>query len=170
MNAKIQKFFSNLDPFLIISILFLIILTPIGFTIDRTHLEKQCNCGPLLFTQSNATTPIPAPFIEFLNESKEFIELVISKFSPSQNFSDWVQELKYANDRGVHIDVVTDDEKIANALSVFCDVTFVNFSITNARMFVFFAQSDHKRTIYASRLFNDWTENIDSFFLIDFND
>lgn len=170
MIAKIQKFFSNIDPFLVICIISLVIITPIGFTVDRTHLEKRCNCGPRLYTQSNVTNAIPTPFISFLNESREIIELVVSRFYPSGNIDEWALQLKYTHDRGVKIHIVTDDFNIVNSLSSFCEVTYVSKSNVKTRMLVFFAQSDFKRTIYASRLFNDWSSIQYSGFLIDFPD
>lgn len=168
MIERIQKFFIHIDLFLVVSVLGLLIITPIGFTVDHTHIEKRCNLGPRLYTQSNITNSIPAPFIEFLNKSEKIIEIVVSLFSPPENISEWVQQLKYTHNRGVEIHVVTDDSAIESSLSPFCHVTYVDSS--KPRMLVYFAQSDYKRTIYASRLFNNWKQNVHSGFLIDFPD
>lgn len=169
MIEKIQKFYIHIDLFLVISIIALIILIPVGFTVDHTHLEKCCKSGPSLYTQSNISDSIPAPFIEFLNKSEKIIEIAVSLFSPQGYFDNWTQQLLLAHKRGVEIHVVTDDPAIERSLSSFCEVTFIDSSKSKARMLVYFAQSDYKHTIYASRLFNDWSLNNSGFF-IDFPD
>lgn len=172
MKERIPKFFLRIDPLLVISIIALLILLPIGFTVDYKHLEKRCNSGPTLYTQSNITTSIPVPFIEFLNRSERLIEIVVSLFSPQEYIyiDEWSQQLQITHERGVEIHVVTNDPTIAEKLSSFCQISFVDTSKLKAHMFVFFAQSDYKHTIYASRFFNNWLSNTQTGFFIDFPD
>ncbi|OHT00394.1 hypothetical protein TRFO_32993 [Tritrichomonas foetus] len=171
MKTSIQAFIYHIDPCLFISILMLIILIPVGFTVDKNHLEKSCNKGPDLFLPSDITKSVPEPFVDFVQKAENTIELVVSQFNPHHNFQTWVDILKIASKRNVKVSVITDDKTIYDALN-FTDITFKNSSSIeeNVNMFVFFAQSDFKRTIYASRLFNDWRNISSPNFILSFSD
>ena len=166
MKLSFQKLIYHADPCLVLCVITFIIFIPIGFSIDSVHLETNCNQGPNLYLPSDISSSIPEPFVTFINNSKEIIELVVSSFYPHHNFTGWVTLLKSAVDRGVRIKVVTDDESIKSSLD-FCEVTFAKKDIN---LFVFIAQSDYKRTIYASRLFNDWDVIPDPNFILSFCD
>lgn len=170
---KIKIFILNLDFYLITSIIVLIIITPFGLSFGKVTIENRCNAGPLLFIQSDIEATVPQPFKDFVNQTTEFIELVVSQFFPRSDFTDWANLLRSAHDeRGVSIHIVTDDSSISAALESFCEVTFIQNPQTedSIKMLVFFGQSDSKRTIYASRLFSAWSKGEETHFFITFPD
>ncbi|KAH0786710.1 hypothetical protein GPJ56_009342 [Histomonas meleagridis] len=150
MKKKVTNFFRIVDPFFIFCVVAFVVVIPIGFLCDYTHLETQCSEPPLLFLHDELKGTIPKPFSEFINSATSRIQLVISQFNPHSSFSPYYDLLKNASDRGVKIEIVTNFREIYQQFN-FADVTLFNSS--ESQLFVFFAQADGKSSIYASRLF-----------------
>lgn len=158
------------DPCLIISVLALLVLIPVGFTVDKHKLELKCAKSPVLHLHDDMLGNIPEPYRQFIDSARKEINIAFSHWYPTYgDLNDYVTLLKHAHERGVIVRVVTNIKTLTDSLS-FADLTVVNTS-TDQSMFVFFGQADLKRTIYASNLF---TAPSDVFsggeFVIDFED
>lgn len=161
--GEVFNYIRHIDPCFLLSTLMLVILLPIGFTIDHQKVIRECEESPILYLANDIILEdeVPVQFIDFLNSAQKKIEIVTSVFYPMPHFDieKYMKLLKYTQDRGVEISIVTNNPMIASNFS-FCDVTFNNFSL-----FVHFAQADGKRTIFASKLFGKLSSEITDFYI-----
>jgi hypothetical protein len=170
MKERALQIARGIDPCLIFSILSLAILIPIGFTLDHVKLQTQCAQSPLLYLgdQNNADR-IPTPFADFISKATTDVEIILASNHPhgDDNHTNYYVLLKTAADRGVRVNLVTDDLDLFENFT-FCSKRYLLKSST-VQMFAYIAQADHKRTIFSSDLLSQYVCP-DSRFLLDFPD
>lgn len=157
-TVPMRAWLRSLDCFLVFSVLFLVILIPIGFTIDKLKLECECEEVPTLYLFDELKGSIPQPFRDFVESAQTEIDVVLSDWHPRPvNLREYVELFTAAVKRGVTIKIITNSENFSHIFN-FCEIHFVKPD--TAVMFAFMGQADRKRTMFASNLFITEKANI----------
>jgi hypothetical protein len=138
------------DPCFVISVIGLIIVVPIGFTIDHVRLHRHCSASPVLYLNPNRTDDlVPLPFVWFVQSARREIQLVLSSSNDTRGdlIAGYYRLLLGATGRGVSVHVVTNDAAIASNFTFCATMTLAR---APGAMFVFLAQADGARGFYAS--------------------
>ena len=141
----------SLDWFLVFSVVILMVLIPLGSTIDKTKLECECAEVPNLYLYDELKGGIPEQFREFVESAQSEIDIVLSDWHPlAVNITEFVSLFEEAVKRGVTIKIITNSQTFRDAFN-FCEVHFVKNDVNV--MFVLLGQADRRRTFFASNLF-----------------
>jgi len=169
-NKRKENQISNLmkvDPFLIFSILGLMIIIPIGFSIDYKPYESCCKSPPTLYLYDDISNGSSLQFSNFVSKAKKSLFIVSRTLFPiDPDYERWILPLKNAVDRGVKVKILTNQIALQEKIP-FVDLVVVPNTIQH--FFVSFAIADEMRFIYTSQLFGNFSSVLADYFL-EFND
>jgi HKD family nuclease len=157
MKEQIIGLVRRFDPCLVFSIVSLIIIIPVGFTIDHIKLQSECSGSPIVYLGYNFSADrIPIQFEQFIQNATSEVELILASNHPhgDDNHTNYYVLLKSASDRNVAIKLVTDDLDMYENFT-FCKERY-HIRDPNLHMFAYIAQSDHINTIYSSDLLSQY--------------
>ena len=143
----------KIDPFLIFSAIGLIVLIPLGFTLDHKSYEGQCKEPPILYFQKDLEQN-PNLFKDFCNKANTKISIVARTLWPiAPDPEIWIAPLKAAVDRGVSVEILSSQQTIKKYFN------FTTFILTNESLpnsYTSFAVADNDKVLFSSQLFGDF--------------
>ena len=157
-----------LQPTFLFSLIMLIVLLPIGFTIDHQTLITECNQPPKLYIGIDLQEKPSKIMRDFFDNAKTKILIVYFRVNITQEIisASYLELLKNAHDRGVYIEVMTNDKLVGQKIDKYCKLIFPNSS-QGIELKLSFAIADGVRTIFPSYIFEDFSHN-QTDFVVDF--
>ena len=152
----------KIDPFLIFSVISLLVLVPLGFTLDHQSYEGKCSEPPVLYFQEefNENSQI---FAEFCRNAKRTISIVARTLLPlSPDPEIWINPLKDAVSRGVFVEILSSQESLRQYFN------FTTFILTNRSLpnsYTSFAVADDDKVVFSSQLLGDFKSEEADYYL-----
>lgn len=154
----------KIDPFLIFAVIGLIVIFPIGLTIDKDTYEGSCEEDPILYLHDDLY-PKNTKFANFVDSANKTIKMVASCLFPFYpNNETWIDPLRRAVKRGVKVQILTNSDVVSKYLP-FAEIIKVSDALSS--FFISLAIADDSKVVYSSQFFGKY-ETVQSDFFVEF--